>query len=124
METRNEHQQQHINTSAPTGAQPQTTEGQEPRGSGRPILCVASLLDEMLAIIRERGLSDSAAAVHCGVSASSLSRWEGYHPILRIRLAAAREECRSDLTAREGILQRKPEIYREAALQNRRRRLR
>jgi hypothetical protein len=46
------------------------------------------------AVIRQFGVSDSAAAVKVGMSASTISRWKREFPDLAQELQQAREECR------------------------------
>ena len=67
-----------------------TTSGHGPGRPTRPTRptrctrCTRSLLEEILATIRQRGLSGSAAAVLCGVSAASIFRWKYQHPALSL----------------------------------------
>ncbi|HEV7402696.1 MAG TPA: hypothetical protein VGO11_07225 [Chthoniobacteraceae bacterium] len=52
------------------------------------------VLEMVCAAIREYGLSDSAAAVKTGMSASTLGQWKREFPEIAVRLEQAREDCR------------------------------
>jgi hypothetical protein len=49
----------------------------------------------LCASVRQYGLSDSAAAVKNGMSASTLSSWKREFPEIALQLAQAREDCRT-----------------------------
>jgi hypothetical protein len=51
----------------------------------------------LCAAIREYGLSDSAAAVKTGMSASTIAQWKREFPEIELKLQQAREDCRSQL---------------------------
>src|SRR4051812_37330164 len=53
------------------------------------------VIEMLCAPIRQRGISDSAAAVQVGVSTISLSRWKKAFPEIALKLQQAREDCRN-----------------------------
>jgi transposase len=52
------------------------------------------VIEMVCAYIREYGMSDSAAAVKTGMSASTISRWKHDFPEIALQLQQAREDCR------------------------------
>ena len=84
-----------MNTSSTIATPPVT-----PARPGRPTTFSQAIVDLLCAIIRKKGVSDSAAAILAGVHPSTLSRWKREHPDLALDLLQARELFRDQcLTA-------------------------
>ena len=78
-------------TNAPTET---STQPASSIGPGRSTTYTPHAVSILLALIREAGLSDSAAAAKAGLSTSSLSRWRREYPDFALALLRAREEFR------------------------------
>ena len=63
-------------------------------GPGCLTACNPHTVQTLLALIRQAGLSDSAAAAKAGLSTSSLSGWKREYPDFALALLKAREEFR------------------------------
>src|SRR4051794_22800436 len=66
----------------------------EKTGPGRPSCLNAGMIDELCAVIRGTGVSDSGAAARMSLHPSTVSRWKREHPDLAILFRTAREEFR------------------------------
>jgi hypothetical protein len=66
-----------------------------PPPGGPPRAYPERVVQMLCAAIREYGLSDSAAAVKTGMSASTIAQWKREFPEIEVKLQQAREECRS-----------------------------
>ena len=78
-------------TCAPTDRSTPSTPSTCP---GRPTTYNPRAAQILLTLIREAGLSDSAAAAKAAISTSSLSRWKREYPDFALALLQAREEFR------------------------------
>jgi hypothetical protein len=81
--------------SSPAAASP--TQAVAPSGKarpGRPSYLTERIVDELCAVIRETGASDSGAAGRVSLHPSTVSRWKREYPELVIALRSAREEFR------------------------------
>jgi hypothetical protein len=65
------------------------------RPTGRPSKLTPHLISAICHQITEFGHSDSAAAAHFGIPASTLSRWKFLNPDMELRFASSREDFRS-----------------------------
>lgn len=63
--------------------------------SGRPSTFTPEVAVDLIRVITRLGCSDIAAARHCGISSSTISRWKQEHPDFTAALRMAREEFRA-----------------------------